>query len=698
MNNNQLDMINKIELWVNEIFDTYILVTIETIMERSVEISEIVGDHKVLFHMNTMRPEIKRRLIIPHLCFEIDNGQINRLGEKENIEELYNEFKRHYEIHDKKDVNVYLMANIVIIFKNKTEKYGVIVSEYLKYLNMFFISSYYRQNMLQTFGYEEGKKINENEFTEFSSVVNYAEKSCGLNAFFTIQFGGDGFYNTYVGEKGIYNELLDIKTKLSKKLESDIKYVFSKRKKTVGLVRLEESKFYYIVLPCIYRSLGVLVIRGVLVVFKDTPLSMSIVSVVENLIEKVLDRKYISGQSNLIRELQESSVRGVLGGAGIIKGNKERKTLVRKFGDLCVQGIVRHTPAISATIRLFDPFDKALKLECISFIDEIGGYLSGQAKEYYLSDWETSVNVFTFCKMRKGEYVHLPDVRHIPKEYREIGLKNVSKERNFLCSEICFPIYARHIAIGVLNVEASFLGAFSAQTDRMFVRTICKAFSDYYTGLQVFTDTNSLSSLSFRHIAFHRAEGFAAKLGDDALKQDFRMIINSLENPYDRCVALQGVGFYLRSVVDELRDYAISIQQSIDPINIVENNVPGDVQISSSFAESLRVIGISLLDNARQHSVLDKEKVSFRYLKTTHRKFFKGELSIEYKSRSMISASKSDQAFLVPISAEVTGGQRTHLGLFLIGVHARLLGGVCHVYEAKESVHLFNFVIRLPVS
>jgi hypothetical protein len=132
-----------------------------------------------------------------------------------------------------------------------------------------------------------------------------------------------------------------------------------------------------------------------------------------------------------------------------------------------------------------------------------------------------------------------------------------------------------------------------------------------------------------------------------------------------------------------------------DPAKVLRIRGPRPENLSSREAHSLEVIFENLLENASAHDALRWPiKVSFK-----HGPLGEQRLDISYEPpQRMLLQSDTDRVSIAP---RWDPNDRTyHLGMFLVGVHVRLLGGVIWVDQSPSSpvgAVSFRYRIQIPL-
>jgi hypothetical protein len=367
------------------------------------------------------------------------------------------------------------------------------------------------------------------------------------------------------------------------------------------------------------------------------------------------------------------------------KIKKDPASEFKKTCDDVVDLLGKLTNSHSITIRKYVPFTDSLHL------------ISGWALERERDNTVTSIrrnvglSVNSFCYESSDEpYIYIPDLNELPERYSQKGLKQPLRTRANSVSEICIPIGVHPIRLGTLNLESPNYAAY--ELDIGFLERVAFLISQYWSSLTSAGDTWWLSQLSLTHLATHELRDFKETL-DLKQKKILEGIISTIA-PTEHYSANKDLSWnhffkYLRRAHGKLlgSKYFYEIWQ-------VQGIEPSD-PISSRFLGSLKLIVQCILNNTR-HSDYKQNRISLKRDKVGQKEI----VIIEY--RSMVNyldpetIVEVERRFIQP-SLSSDGW---HFGLFLIGVHARLLGGDVAIDPdcRKEFDNApFSYIVRFPI-
>jgi hypothetical protein len=294
-----------------------------------------------------------------------------------------------------------------------------------------------------------------------------------------------------------------------------------------------------------------------------------------------------------------------------------------------------------------------------------------------------------------GDFAYIKDVRDdLPISLTSQGLSELLECRPETRSEVCLPIYKTGLKIGVLNIESGDDNAF--YRDLKFIKGLAHQIGDFVDIITRSSDAGWLPRLSFMQFATHglgklrvsleaypealnAVSGALEKMSVDYIDPD-----NQTAQPTD--VLLASIeGFTTRILADRRKSW----QEVL--------NVSGEVPktISTRQAHSLEVILENLIENTRSHD-------SMRWAISL---VFDRDAS---QARRLIISYAPPEVWLLPEDTDRFGvaprwdAARSiyHLGMFLAGVHVRLLGGVMWVDQTRSETNgsvAFRYVIQIPL-
>lgn len=428
--------------------------------------------------------------------------------------------------------------------------------------------------------------------------------------------------------------------------------------------------------------------NGCFVIFSEqTPVPAFATAVNELVVDRYNELRVSGNQAAAQVDLQLS----------VIKATKIEELNVQSaqktFLNTVAKKLLLTTHAHSVTIRRYNSFTDTLDLiaseqRALVNDDPAVEDLTRNPSPTLECSSSTSVNGFCYKRIHDTDAVYISDIDNIPSSYREAGLSTVLRWRPGTKAELCVPIIARKLRYGTLNLEAPFAAAF--EFDVEFVKSISYLVSQYLDILGSSQDSWWLSHLSFTHLATHELKDFKLSLNTTQQERLERIIYTlSPQNLYSTAK-----GSTLSEVIELMRQAhsRMTSQVSFDSIWRCPSDVDG-VKLSQRFISSLYLILLSILNNTK-HSKYETDSIEISLIESSHQPL---ALRIDYASGyAVVDPEELIGMFDVPnINSE-----GWHFGLFLIGVHCRLLGGHVEVNPEccrDEDYAKFSFRIDLPI-
>ena len=280
-------------------------------------------------------------------------------------------------------------------------------------------------------------------------------------------------------------------------------------------------------------------------------------------------------------------------------------------------------------------------------------------------------------------------MHRIPAHYRRYGLTKVLRVREHSRCEASIRLTRGKLLGGTLNVESPVEGGL--MQDLEFLKSCGAVLSDLLTRMDSSGDRAGLSEIAVTHLHTHAIKDMIMKWqpGD---AQGASTIVERLQRRIlpkkdsQPLVAETTLSLHA-STIDTVQDLNRGINRMLDdrrsavvserPIEELRwGSIPPDFPLAD--LSSLVVIIGSILDNIKAHSLLAHTNLE---MSVQRGPASVGKvLSIVWKSeRPLPQDIDRDTVCLAPIH-RVDG---PHFGLFLIGVHARLLGGTVEFSENR---------------
>jgi hypothetical protein len=499
----------------------------------------------------------------------------------------------------------------------------------------------------------------------------------------------------------------------SKELKSDVVRALQARESYSGRFGRQRKTFYYKIVPILFIEVQAVALQqdqerirkrrpdarrprwGALVLIDTKPIRGLCFSYARALVDEHVGATNYAVQLNTLQRLAARRATAQLRLLQApFRGAADQTSEVRGFAQLVCDTLVQITPAHSATIRLLDPFDGVLSPAGAAFSESLSVSSSG-ATRISIGEENKTLNAFVFRSVREGEFVHIPDVtRPLPQKWKKRGLKSVSFRRRETKSELCLPIYKTGLCIGVLNVEAPTEHAFDR--DLGFISGLPGQVGEFIDLVTRSSDAGWMPRLSFVHSAAHQREQLKKMLHDrpDILAQaeraERRMSPDYIDPDDNKRVATQSLLAKIGGFIEDTR--ADPSVPWTDILNIV--GIP-PVQLAYKQAHSLEVILENILQNASNHDNFRGAITLDFGVKNSGRRGDVRKLVISYgPPAKRIFGGACDRVGIAP----QWDGKVFHLGMFLVGVHVRMLGGVLWVAQGQpKEVIDFKYVIQLPL-
>lgn len=418
-----------------------------------------------------------------------------------------------------------------------------------------------------------------------------------------------------------------------------------------------------------------------LMISHEGPIPILAIKINEAFVRLIIDKLMERGRQDFERHIQER----------VRNAATLRSTDPMQFKTFCewvTQQLYLLTNSHSVTIRQFSSYTNSLDL-----IACYPGHPDQQdAMPSIPCNERTSVNAFCFRKTEPRAFVYLQDLGHIPDAYQREGLESVFMAREHSRSEICLAIGDPPLRVGTLNLESPNFAAY--EMDTQFLQSIAFHIQQFLNAMNTSGDAWWLSQLSLTHMATHELRDFKETL-DSKQRKALEGIIHVI-SPAEHLDLAGGSNWavflnFIRKLHNRRPRVAPNEFESIWTIDGI---IPTD-PIGERYVSSLKLIAQSLMSNT-QHSEYTSNKISVVKSAVGGREV----VTIDYNSVVSYLAPETldeiDRRFTEPAMT----GNGWHFGLFLIGVHSRLLGGGVEINPAcrKEfDCAPFGFRVRIPL-
>jgi hypothetical protein len=399
------------------------------------------------------------------------------------------------------------------------------------------------------------------------------------------------------------------------------------------------------------------------------------------------------------------------------RGRVARQRSIRKIGEFLCAHLCNLTNAESATLRLRHDTQNLIRSYGRASTP-LGQYVSDLTAsrpnvDIQVDEWPHSAIAFAFHYQEDDPYLYFENMDNIPKKYRRAGLKSILKLRESMHSEAVLRIRRGGLLAAIINVESPIEGAFGYELD--FLTDCAAIISDYLSRLEAIGDRFGLATMADTQIQIHRIKSFilswtppsqpTADLPDEAqhavyickrLKEG--LVQQSVQDPRTRIDfagakvtfdSQNSVRHFNRILHDKVNSY-LKDTGSDQRINSVFD---GEIPASFPFTDlsSIVVIMDSIWENITKNSKLKENRIVLRDAAQPFAT--KRVLTIHWVAPTRLPDSiNRDEIFLRPILSN----DGPHYGFFLIGVHARLLGGHVELEEFLPPARGFAVRAFIP--
>ena len=404
--------------------------------------------------------------------------------------------------------------------------------------------------------------------------------------------------------------------------------------------------------------------------------------------------------SNFVKKSSEQLIENIRTGFErtiqnlIIEANSTKDTKPNAFDDFCrfvVERIGPMTSSHSVTIRTYCAFTNSLVLSA---------HWSGNndvepPRETIYCDPSGSVNAFCYTNEQNPAYIYIPNIGDIPIDYQSAGLKNTIVARALSKAEICLPIGPFPLRLGTLNLESPYYAAY--ELDISFLQSISFHIFEYWRVINSSGDAWWLSQLSLTHLATHELRDFKESLAPEKRKQLENIIYTISPSEFYSKNMKFNWGHFLKFIQRLHKRSARHDPESLFDRVWRVDNIDATQPLGSRFLGSLRLILECVVNNAKKHSEYSLNNIEIC-------------LSSPGKGRVITIIYRSNINYIDPQTLEeierrfvtpALSADGWHFGLFLVGVHARLLGGDIEIDPVcKKSFNYgpFAYMVRIPLA
>jgi hypothetical protein len=415
---------------------------------------------------------------------------------------------------------------------------------------------------------------------------------------------------------------------------------------------------------------------GIFVILSRSRISRMCVATAKELLREIAGTKKIAEQLRSINDLHAEilDVRDRL----LKNPFSSQSEALREFSAYAktvASSIVEITSAHSATVRIYDPFRSALRPVAASFDDSLSPQ-SQTARLLRVAKVPDSVNAFVFSKTT-SDFTYIANLSEIERTLTEQGLAEVNVARKESQCELCIRLSKHTVPIGTLNIEAPY--AYALGKELLYCQAVARLLGEFYDVALKTSDSGWLPKISMSHIVYHRIQKVRrdhAGLGN---------ILDFIESPIrkvDKKIQSEGEQTLTEIVERVERDiFGLSAKNFR---RLVRCNFDKNILIREEAAASIAIIIETLIENCRTHASVEKDNIEITL--TTRSGLPPGscgtdeDLQIRIAYEARVARQQLDLLDKLTIAPVWQDEDRTyHFGMFLLGAHARLLGGVTYV-------------------
>jgi hypothetical protein len=343
------------------------------------------------------------------------------------------------------------------------------------------------------------------------------------------------------------------------------------------------------------------------------------------------------------------------------------------------------TNSHSVTIRAYRAFTDSLDL-----VAQYASETSIQAKESIQCNPDSSVNAFCYLRSSADDLVYIPDIHNIPEAYRSQGLSTTLRARPTTKSEICLPIGKPPLRLGTLNLESSNFAAY--ELDIEFLQSMAFYIAQFWKSASSVDDAWWLSQLSLTHLATHELRDFKDTL-DPAHRKALEHIVYTISPAEHYHRGGETSWSHLMNFIRRLHNKMAPPETFSDIWRFV--GFSETEKISARLLGSLRLIAHAVLSNTR-HSDYSRNSITLSLSEHGAGRI----VTVEYRSNVSYVDPETLEEIEKRFSTPALSSDGWHFGLFLIGVHARVLGGDIEIdpFCRREVDYApFCYMVRIPI-
>lgn len=484
-----------------------------------------------------------------------------------------------------------------------------------------------------------------------------------------------------------------------------LKASITNKQPTTGFAGTSSEDFYFGVFPAFDASIRGSPIEGMLVIWHKSPIEMIAFRAAATWLKEFAARRHLEKLRFLstFRDATAEELRRVR--ALTRPGRNDRQNATRKLSSLLCKQICSLTNAESATVRL--RHDTKGLIHCYGrFETPLGQYNEGgkrYASDISVAAWQTSAVAFAFHYRAAVDHIYIPNVHQMPHQYAEAGLKGVLQVRPDTRCEAVIRVRRGGLLSAVINVESPIADAL--RHELQFLEDCGDLLSDFLTRLETVGDGQGLAVVAETHVEVHAIKTRLMTWRPDQpaaavtlLTQLKRKLVNRARTGRKGSGKAGDTGFTLGDSVAKFNKvwrarfeaHLAGVGSDVPVTIVLRGKVPKD--FPTERLASLEVIMDSVWHNMIKYSAVQRNRCA---LSSEVEAFGTSSvLKFEWNAPSNLPPKVDrDRLLLQP----AVGADGLHFGFFLIGVHARLMGGHVELEELEAGFTLRVFLPYEPI-
>jgi hypothetical protein len=355
--------------------------------------------------------------------------------------------------------------------------------------------------------------------------------------------------------------------------------------------------------------------------------------------------------------------------------------------------------AHSVTIRLYNPFDRKLKV--FSKVEEDTGKASAKERgAVSILDARTSLDAHTFLNNTRSVPSYIPDLTRtrLSAELARADFEGPKNTRTNSKSEICFAIWSSDLPIGTLNLESPHKHGFTGEEP--FLGAVATNIGDLFSACENTLPPRSLAqTINVYELAHGAAGKVDAPVGEDhgqygpILQAWSKFVEGFRKDIFPDQAQTISTGQFAERIEAVLRSGASPIENK--PVPRVDLRYD-PTRIKGYIADALELVVRSLTTNAVNYSVVAKDKISVQ-IEAPSSEGHAATFVMRYKSaRGLIETDMLKLFGYAPIKRQ---DNSLRYGAFLMGYLVRALGGILYVKQprARTPIGPLELLIRVPL-